>query len=256
MLTLADEELGIIIDLGFGDVFAADQLSVTSGHGVNTGGTMPYGTCMVHTLVSRRHTPFTPIRFARLNAGATLTVTTLGDRRVLPRKPSGLYDRNPLDVAVFFSGFLGPGLIRITGEGGVDVGPFQVTAPMPNAVQWNSGDFDKIDRSQELIVTWTPEDTPDSYIIVTGMSVVEFFKVPIPARVFFCTQSVAAGEIRVPAYILSAMPRSIVFEDLGSVSAIGVGRAIDPRPTEFSPSGLDIGMIGTQNFSLKQVTFE
>ena len=264
MVALPVAEIRAIIDFGFGDVFAAGQLSVTSGHGVNTGGTMPYGTCMVHTVASAPHTPFTPIRFARLDAGATLTVTTLGDRRVLPRKSSGLYEKNPLEVSGAFiqdvnpGGFLGPGLLRITGQGGIDVGPFEVTAPMPNAVQWNSGDFDKIDRSRERIVTWTPEDTLDSYIIVSGMSLTmaALDGKGRPGKVFSCTQSAATGEIRVPAYILSAMPRSMVIEDLGSLSAIGVGRAIDSRSTEFISSGLDVGMIGAQNFSLKQVTFE
>ena len=130
------------------------------------------------------------------------------------------------------------GSYTFTGTGGADVGSFTSTLNFANPIiAWtNPSDAATIDRSQELVVNWTGGN-PGSYVFVTGTST---SAAPAVTGGFTCLAKVDAGQIKVPSYILSALPA-------GS-GAIGIQ---NDTYLPLTPTGIDTGQaVGEIDFSV------
>ncbi len=101
-----------------------------------------------------------------------------------------------------------PGHYKLAGPGGAVVGPFSVEIDVSEQFQWTNGvGLDKVDRQQDLVLTWTgggPEDTVQASGTVRGFAPEDTSRVV--DRVFQCAAPASAGQIVVPASILQQMP--------------------------------------------------
>lgn len=110
---------------------------------------------------------------------------------------------------------IGAGTYRLKGNGGADIGAFEAEIEIRSLMKWEDvEELNGVDRSQPLVFRWTGAAAEDD-VWASGMS-----EGPAPedpsrkvARGFVCLARGDAGEIRVPAEILSRLPASAAGED-------------------------------------------
>jgi uncharacterized protein (TIGR03437 family) len=209
----------------------------------NSLGTLPYGTCTVGWGYTFGYPGLVGAmnRFLDLDlmdAGPALSVTGPGGTIELVYAPGWSVGS---DAPYFnFRANFPPGQYTVTGPGGKDVAAFQATISIPSPpFQWiNRDSIRTIERSQDLILTWSGGD-PGSLVEITGFSTRfnsnwenEFQSVG-----FQCTTLGSAGEFVVPAAILSLLPSS------GNVLPPGTLSVRQTTRARFQAGGLDFGFI-------------
>ncbi len=135
-----------------------------------------------------------------LDAGPVLNVEGPTGTRQMAKSPTGLYG------ATFATSpplYLNPGGYTIdNGNGGPDVGDFQLSLNAPPAFTWsNESSITTVDRSQPLRITWTGGD-PNGQVQVSGRSYADSSAYVL----FTCYARDSDQQLTVPATILSLLP--------------------------------------------------
>ncbi|HEX6895205.1 MAG TPA: hypothetical protein VF146_08030, partial [Bryobacteraceae bacterium] len=156
----------------------------------------------------------------------------------------------PLGEGLNLPPFLDPGTFRISGPGGKDVGPFQVSMTVPAPINWtNRNQLATIDRSRDLTFTWSGGNS-STLVLLAGAGVDQTAKA---AGGFFCFVPSAPGSYTVPAPVLGNLPATA-----GNSSALGAV-IVGSFPTDyahFTASGLDSGMAFNATLFLTTVTLK
>ena len=101
--------------------------------------------------------------------------------------------------------FLKPGPVAIRGTGGADLGPFELTAQMPEPISWtNSNQARQIDRDRNFTLHWQLRDSTQ-WVVVAGISI---DNVAHRTSAFLCIGRGADRRLTVPSPILQTLPPS------------------------------------------------
>ena len=179
-----------------------------------------------------------------LDVGRSLKVRWADETRFIPVSADhkGLYSALSL--------LLEPGSYTVSTEGGSAVGPFAVSIPVPEPIQWTNRDrMAQIDRSRDLTIRW--KNGADGTVMVAGFNVDRTTQ----SSVFFlCRERAAKRRLTVPTAILQMIPPTRQGEHrAGGVLFVGTG--LEPDPATFEAQGLDFGAGIGLNLSGRTVRF-
>jgi len=179
------------------------------------------------------------------DAGASLSLAGPLGAGTLSRVAKGEYQL-PFGPAVGLGQF--PiGTYEISAPGGTSVGAFRATLKV-SGIEWtNKSAVTYVDRKQPLRITWVGMPEPGAsvpgYVLFGGASSASDAK-----YAFACVAPASAGELTVPEYILSALPRSTTQK--GSLFL-----AAHPLQNSFSATGIDFGYFADLGSDSKEVEF-
>ncbi|HTQ53333.1 MAG TPA: LamG-like jellyroll fold domain-containing protein [Bryobacteraceae bacterium] len=176
-----------------------------------------------------------------LDAGSSITVAGGGGQGTISESSSnkGVYS-NAYDLP--------NGSVTFTGTGGSNVGPFNVTVPITaENLQWtNEGAISSIDRASGVTLTWSGAN-PDDTIQIMGFSIAGTSTSTAAGAGFTCTAPAGAGQFKVPAEVLQALPASASLgNDILSVATGFLGISQVSVPVPFTATGLDLGYALTE----------
>jgi uncharacterized protein (TIGR03437 family) len=245
-LGVDDEANGIFARYDFNSLLRTSSPG-NNGVGIRQGfGTPPLGTCTVSPgAPTKPDDPFDlpqdPIFPQGLNVGQALNLSGPGGAVQLPapnyRFRGGGSDIKPGDYTVD------------NGTGTPASGPFKAVLNLPPMVKWtNMADLASPDRTQDLTVTWSGGIPDKEFALIAGVSANQQ-----AIAGFLCTEKVSAGKFTVPAWVLSSIPGSGVFQVEGQSvpgGVLGVGTAPLTSVGRFTGPGLDFGV-----FTYEQGTF-
>ena len=205
--------------------------------------TTSLGSCTVFTATEDDIFPRDPFEPPQLHAGESLRITG----------PAGFFDFGSDQEAP--PGFFVAGDFTVTGAGGSDVGPFQVTLNIPGpAVLTAPTQFDRIRRSEDLHLQWAGVDDDTEFVLLLGLSTDQTTGV---GRVFVCSEPASAGGTTVPSAVLSSLPASVVPPGGDTASFFAVAQATRAAAGRFEVAGLDLGLfLYVQLFGGGPVLFE
>jgi len=212
------------------------------------------GSCTVLQFAGEENPDMDPIQPQPLDAGPALTLNGPKGQKQIPREDPGYYSAILGQITGFGQGdtplFLDPGSYTVTGPGGPNVGQFTTTQTFPGNFTWQNRDsINNIPRNQDLRVTWT-NAAAGGQVVLYGLSAIS---TPIQAgAVFFCVAQSSAGQLTVPARILSALPASGV-EDGIPMGQLMLGTM--SAPARFNATGLDYGYFSSVVVDGKLVAF-
>ena len=214
------------------------------------------GTCAVYTLPEPGSNvviePTHPDYRQPLDAGPALSVTGPLGRKYLFRGLQGAYE------ATFNAGalpeYLVPGSYSLdNGSGGADLGSFQAGLNLPAPLTWtNEAEISDVPRTADLTVTWNGGAPDREFVFIAGVSVNHDSKAQAS---FVCSERVTAGRFVIPAAVLSSLPASSEWTGAGLPSILGIGTLALLEGATFTAPGLDLGVFGYVNASLKVVHY-
>jgi uncharacterized protein (TIGR03437 family) len=223
------------------------------------------GSCAVSTFRGLNPTPVDPVRPAPFDAGDSLTITgPLGNKSV-PRAAPGVYSATvggaSLDQLLSGGGtpeYLVPGDYTVSSAGGpggdTSVGRFEARVTIPPAVNWTNADqVTAVNRSQDLEITWSGGN-PNGFVTVSVVGIAAGAAGPgtdSPGAAVLCLERTSAGRVRVPSFVLQALPASTPG---GLIPSGFVLVGATAAPVRFSASNLDAGYLTFRTLSGKSVT--
>lgn len=244
-------------DIGSGAFNRFDQRLLEASGSI--GGTSLIGSCMV--VQSTDSTFDDPVDFQQLDAGPALTVTGPKGAKQLTKQVTGGY-YGALGGGSNIPGgpppepdYLDPGTYTIQGPGGADVGAFTATVVVPQQLVWtNEAQITDVNRSSDLLVTWSGGDPSKEYVTIFGASGMDTTgEGDVVGSLFFCIERNSAGRFTVPSYVLQALPTSPVMSEVPTgLLAVGSGG----EGNRFTASGLDYGTIQYSSTTLKSVNYK
>ena len=136
---------------------------------------------------------------------------------MLPVLPGGLY--LPAGFPSFTNQpLIAPGTYQLVNSGGRDIGQFLATTTVDQPMTFSAPLPASVDRTQDLILSWTSTD-PEDVVAISGASgsVVGGTTVrPIyQAGTFVCVTTAGAGSIRVPSAVLQRLPATPPVNGIG-----------------------------------------
>ncbi len=242
------------LDLGLG-VFTSAQPQGTSVFSPLLS-PPPVGTCTVSTnnqdLSGLLSGTIRPPDFGNigtpLDAGGPLIATNPGNQNAnIPRTDPalagpyfGILGGALPGIPVAPTFLASPGVYRVRGTGGRDVGPFEATATMPIFPTWSNRELiSLIDRGRGVTVTWTG-GSADQIMIITGSSTDQRTKATAS---FTCYAPSAAGVFTVPPAVLYNLGTTASTPSLfDSFGVLAVG-AMPGNASTFAAPGLDVGVV-------------
>ena len=182
-----------------------------------------------------------------------------GSRQVRPATPPlnpilSLWQlgKNIPNVGLVNSSFLQPGTHTLIVNGGADIGNFRATIEYPAGLTWTNRDqVANITRAQPLTINWSggPSNVP---VAILGANV----DVPTNSTaLFFCVAPAGTTSFSVPTYILASVPATRTPAIL-SQGALYVGAMTLAAPTNFTATGLDLGVTAGTTFTSRPVYFK
>jgi uncharacterized protein (TIGR03437 family) len=134
--------------------------------------------------------------------------------------------------------FLEPGVYRLEGDGGKDVGPIKVTFSVPAPFEWIDGnDISVITRSKGVTVHWKNAGDQLMMIAARGLD-----PVTTASGMCLCTARAAAGQFTIPAAFLNNFPVSVDAPGRRFDELILGSLTVKP-PTKLEARGLDSGAV-------------
>ena len=190
--------------------------------------------------------------YTGLDAGAQLTVNGPTGARTMPKlsQVPGTYGAQLNSQGTTY---LGNGTFTVLGDGGADVGAFQVPIN-GTVVNWQNNNITTVNRSQDLTITWLGG---------SGSGIVEIFGTSTaaltqnsPSAAFICLAPANAGSFTVPSAVLLALPPSATQSAGGFTFSLGTlsvgGQTLNP----FTASGLDFAVGVYSDLTGKSVTYQ
>ena len=195
----------------------------------------PLGTCGAQIITGNKAPNPIFSNVAPLDAGSTFKISG----------PNGSMTVNASlgqNVTLSSSGsYLTPGAYTLSGSGGKDIGPFNVTInlpALPTLTNPVNGAGLSVSRGKALNVTWTPNSSPGQVQIL----VTSYLNQNLGSTVA-CTAPISAGAFSIPPSALLALPTGT-----GTGTAFGFQPGDGPGPAStatFSTSGLVFGIAQT-----------
>jgi hypothetical protein len=222
------------------------------------------GSCAVSVFRGLNPSPVDPIRPTPFNAGDSLSVAGPLGSKTVPRAAPGVYTATlggaALDQLLSGGGapeYLVAGDYTISaagGPGGDDsVGRFDVRLTIPAAVNWTNADqITVINRSQDLEITWTGGN-PNGFVSVSAVGIAAGPAGPAsdsPGAAALCLERASAGRVRIPSFVLQALPPSVSGPLPSGFLLVGATGA----PVRFSAPNLDAGYATFRTLSGKSLT--
>lgn len=239
-------------DSGNADFYRYDFNQLIRSQG--TSGLGSIGSCSVFVYSGEDAQNIDPIVGTGLDAGNSIALNGPKGAKQLAKQAKGVYSAllgggSPLGGD---PPYLDQGPYTATGPGGVDVKVFTAQLNLPQAVTWQNQDsISDIDRSKDLLITWTGGDQ-NSYVTIYGTSSIE---VPKPAGAgFICVERADKHQFTVPSVVLSALPGSAASPDGIPNGFMLVGNTTNPA--RFPAEGLDVGLFFGTSLSGKGVNFK
>ncbi|MBZ5726840.1 MAG: beta-propeller fold lactonase family protein [Acidobacteriia bacterium] len=260
-----------LVDSGWAEIFRWNAVTGAAEQGIDmyTGRGTSFGGCSVYTFGPDR--PSLISRHANfLNAGPALNLAgPKGSRQLL--QSEGYYESRkalggaaPPGIAIgsLPPPFWEPGTIAVdNASGGADVGPFRATLVIPAApapLTWTNFDAiaaGGIDRTKDLVFTWTGGDPAKEYVLISGAVILPGIGSDLQvAAGFTCTETASAGQLTVPAVVLSALPASSADAVSGVLMASRSQLLTDSL--KFTATGLDLGYLTYAVFNATTVAFQ
>jgi hypothetical protein len=136
--------------------------------------------------------------------------------------------------------YLDPGEYTIDNrDGGTDVGVFKIVFTVPEPLVWlNQDSIHEVDRAADLTVSWRSRNPEGEVVTVLALSASED---GLPTALL-CTERAAAGQMTIPAWILSAMRPSESFEGI-LMGFLGVMNSPVGAESRFTAPGIDAGLL-------------
>jgi len=212
----------------------------------------PPGSCTVYQgvgdFLATGSVPQTPA--TSLNAGAQIAISGTGGPQTVTLSnsvaPLGSY--LPL-YSLPNELYLTPGSYTLSGSGGADVGPFQVSIAVPSPFTWTNRDETTIvNRSQPLTLSWSGAPAAQPLAIFGVDS-------DLPTNssaMFLCFAPAGASSFTVAPEVLSAIPPTRQ-NPLSSKAAIYL---MSSAPVPFSATGLQAGVAAASYMAGKTVIFQ
>ncbi len=217
------------------------------------GGYSTVGACVVSQFTGEGASD--PVVPAGLDPGAQLSLTGPGGVRAIPGVAGQRGDYGATlgqDMGFGMPNlFLAPGFYTATGPGGADVGPFNATMTVPQALNWtNQASITSVNRTRPLQVTWTG-GPPGGVVFIMGSSAIS---TPLQAGAsFVCLAQSNAGQFTIPAMVLSALPASETQQGMPT-GQLSLGAA--SPPVRFTAPGLDVGMFTNSSVTGKMIAYQ
>ncbi|HEY7391373.1 MAG TPA: hypothetical protein VH640_22855, partial [Bryobacteraceae bacterium] len=136
------------------------------------------------------------------------------------------------------NGTIVAGNYTVTGSGGKDVGPFNVSLTLGSPLTITGGLPSTVTESAGLTLNWTGGNSSDLVEIVgySGSSTGTGANLVTNATEFFCTTTAGKGTFTVPASVLTQLPK-VAASSITSGGATGfLEVSSGPIPVGFSPS--------------------
>jgi hypothetical protein len=174
----------------------------------------------------------------RLNAGSRMNMTA-------PFGPAEIEaDDFSFETGTDEGNLIVPGLYSFdNGSGGGEVGSFQasITVPATQFAWTNRDTIQKVDRSQDLTVTWTGGDDSQEVVAILGHSGRRDKDV---MGLFMCAERPSAGQFTLPSWLLSTLPANTPWDmDSDPVSGLVVVRMSRLDQNRFTASGIHAGFL-------------
>ena len=186
----------------------------------------PPGTCATYTGAAAAETQ--PDARPGLDAGRELYIIRDRNQQPITAMPGapGMYRRT-----LRGPGFLDPGTLTIGGDGGPDVGPFEIAIPAPVPLVWENRDsITSIDGRRGVTLWWRPPAKSKDALVLIGIRAIDTTQTAWAAA--YCSASAASGTFTIPPEALATLPAtnaSLALSYVSSavpVSAKGVDHAI------------------------------
>jgi hypothetical protein len=185
-----------------------------------------------------------------LNAGPQINLNGPDGSLILPFYTAGTYFE-PTGASPAIVPPTGGTFTFSNGSGGSDVGAFTTSfsETMPSPLVWtNSSAITAIDRTKDLLITWTG-GAPGSYVSIFGYSTI-YEAAPtaaaqVPNYIYFaCTAPLSAGQFTVPAAVLESLPATgTQLNSWLTPSPNGSLYVASESVQQFSAPGLDLGLL-------------
>jgi uncharacterized protein (TIGR03437 family) len=151
------------------------------------------------------------------------------------------------------SPFLQPGLYRIFGSGGADVGSFTTTLTIPQPVTWsNQAAVSSIDRTAGVTLNWQG-GTSSQLVMAAGIA-------SDPATNattgFVCLVPATEGSFAVPVSAVANLPAAGPAGSPGILGVLLVGTVPAGPAANFIAGGLDAGLVVYGNFEVQRVAIQ
>jgi uncharacterized protein (TIGR03437 family) len=155
--------------------------------------TPPVGSCIAWPTFGDFY-PVDPLEPVEL-LGGDLTVTT----------PAGtLLVVDPDDLP---EGFFPPGLVTVRAPAGPQIGAFEVSTTLPPLGTVNQpAELTRVDRAQDLTVSWSGVDAVNDFVMILGRSEDQPGRV---GRTFQCSVDAGPGRFTAPASLIGSLPPSV-----------------------------------------------
>ena len=223
----------------------------------------PPGSCLVFGVrgdpFDRETLPGTrPI--SELDAGGSLTVTTPDGNRLALRQGTGgqasysgfLGGSIPGDGAVDEPVFDGPGPFTVTGAGGAEVGPFEVSVSPGSRVRWtNREGTNAVDRATGVTLEFAGGDPGLRMLSAWGGG---YDRARNASTMFACMIDPASESFTVPPEVLANVPPGSPLPH-GSKGWLGLAYADAPGHASFEADGISGGVAIFSGVSAKTVVY-
>ena len=174
-------------------------------------------------------------------------------RRVSNTEPGLEYHNGKLGgSANNLPNYLDPGNYNLNdGSGGPDIGGFQTSLTIPaNLPVWNNANaLTNISRAQDQKVTWSG-GSPNQYVGVFASSADP--KLGAGMQIY-CTDRGDAGQITIPAWVLSAMPPTGQSQ---TAFLAAIGFAATAAPVRFQAQGVNFGFFNWAVLQIQVASFQ
>ena len=223
----------------------------------------PPGSCLVFAVrgdpFDRETLPGTQA-ISELDAGGSLTVMTPSGNRLALRQGTGgqaLYSgflggAVPRNEGVDEPVFDGPGPFTVTGMGGADVGPFEVSVSPGSRVSWtNREGLNAVDRGAGVTLEFAGGDPALRMLSVWGGG---YDRARNASTLFACMIDPGAGSFTVPPEILANVPPGSPLPH-GSKGWLGLAYADAPGHAGFEADGISGGVAIFSGVTAKTVVY-
>ena len=192
--------------------------------------------------------------FVGLDAGPSIGLNGPNGAKTLNKAPvvNGFYSAVLSTPPA--SPYIVPGSYTFTGTGGADVGAFTASLTVGPSLTWtNQSSITTVNRSQDLLITWSGAGNGTVEIIGTSTSG------PTTAPfggTFICFANASAGQFSVPAAVLLSLPVSNTISGGGVSIPTGSLEVGTFSLSNFTAPGIDLGVTVYLDVTGKSVGYQ